>query len=233
MAEGILRSYVGDRFEVASAGTHPSIVRPEAIEAMRETGIDISSHRSKSVDEFTGRPPDWVITVCDNARSNCPVLPGAAALHWRFDDPAAVEGSWEERLAAFREIRDRIARRLRAFPPPAIRPAVEADRAAVDALLAGSELVPVDLDERFGESWIVAAREGSLVGVAGVEVHGEDALLRSVAVHADLRGAGLGAELAANRIAWARSRGLRALYLLTTSAAGYWPRFGFERIDRG
>ena len=116
MAEGILRNLTGDKFEVESAGVAPSKVRSEAIEAMREIGIDISGHRSKSVDEFTGQSFDHVITVCDNARDNCPVYPGnAVRIHWSFEDPAAVQGSQEERLAAFRTVRDQIQKRLNRF----------------------------------------------------------------------------------------------------------------------
>jgi arsenate reductase len=116
MAEGLLRHLGGDRFEVASAGTKPGIVRPEAIAVMSEIGIDISGHRSKSVDEFVGREFRYVITVCDNARDACPVLPGKTErLHWSFEDPAAVEGSEQERMAAFREIRDRIRTKIADF----------------------------------------------------------------------------------------------------------------------
>lgn len=116
MAEGWLRELGGDRFEVHSAGTRPSSVRPEAVEAMREVGVDISSHRSKSVDEFAGREFDYVITVCDNARESCPVFPGRTErVHWSFDDPAALEGTWGERLAAFRRVRDEIGGRLRGW----------------------------------------------------------------------------------------------------------------------
>ena len=116
MAEGILREIGGDRFEAQSAGVDPTRVRAEAIEAMREIGIDISAHRSKSVNEFVDQDFDYIITVCDNARESCPVFPGnASRIHWSFDDPAAVEGSHSERLAAFRTVRDQIADRLREF----------------------------------------------------------------------------------------------------------------------
>jgi arsenate reductase len=116
MAEGWLRALGGGRFEVDSAGTRPSTVRPEAVEAMREVGVDISSHRSKSVDEFAGREFDYVITVCDNARESCPVFPGKTErVHWSFEDPAALEGTWDERLAMFRRVRDEIEARLRAW----------------------------------------------------------------------------------------------------------------------
>lgn len=117
MAEGLLRHDSGDRFEVESAGTKPGHVRPEAIAAMREIGIDISSHRSKHVDEFENQSFDCVLTVCDNARETCPIYPGQTnRIHRNFEDPAAVEGSEEERLASFRRVRDQIREYLRAFP---------------------------------------------------------------------------------------------------------------------
>jgi arsenate reductase len=109
MAEGLLRHDAGDRYEVASAGTRPSRLRPEAVAVMAEIGIDISGHRSKSVDEFTGREFDAILTVCDNARETCPVFPGSGKrLHRSFEDPAAAEGGEQERLAAFRRVRDQI-----------------------------------------------------------------------------------------------------------------------------
>jgi len=117
MAEGLLRYDAGDRFEVFSAGTKPSQVRPEAISVMRELGIDIGGHRSKSVEEFAGQPFDYVLTVCDNARESCPIFPGKAALiHQSFEDPAAREGSDGERLTAFRRVRDQLRRYLTTFP---------------------------------------------------------------------------------------------------------------------
>ncbi len=116
MAEGLLRQALGGRFEVHSAGTKPGHVRPEAVAVMRELGIDISGHRSKHLDAFRATEFRYVITVCDNAAESCPVFPGPAErIHWSFEDPAAVEGSEEERLAAFRRIRDQIAARVRAF----------------------------------------------------------------------------------------------------------------------
>ena len=116
MAEGLLRHMGGDRFDVASAGVSPTRVRPEAIEAMRRIGIDISSHHSKSVDEFTGREFDYVITVCDNANEQCPVFPGEAKrIHWSFDDPAAAEGNDDEKLAVFERVRDEIKDRIITF----------------------------------------------------------------------------------------------------------------------
>jgi arsenate reductase len=116
MAEGLLRHEAGDRFAVYSAGTKPSVVRSEAIAVMNEIGIDISGHRSKSVEEFAGQELDYVITVCDNAKESCPVFPAATRrLHWPFEDPASVQGSDEERKAAFRRVRDQIRARITVF----------------------------------------------------------------------------------------------------------------------
>jgi arsenate reductase len=110
MAEGLLHDVFGDRFEIFSAGTRPSIVRPEAIRVMAEIGIDISDHRSKSVDEFADREIDYVITVCDNAQENCPYFPARTRfIHHAFADPADVEGDEEIRLTAFRTARDEIS----------------------------------------------------------------------------------------------------------------------------
>src|SRR5216684_2184216 len=101
MAEGLLRHLGGDTLEVHSAGTAPIGVSPLTIEAMREIGIDISAHRSKPVSEFEGQRFDTVITVCDSAAGHCPVFPGAPErIHWSLPDPAAVNGTHEEKLAA-------------------------------------------------------------------------------------------------------------------------------------
>jgi arsenate reductase len=117
MAEGLLRHDAGDRFDVESAGTRPGHVRPEAIAVMRELGIDISAHRSKSVDEFAGQHFDYVLTVCDNARESCPIFPGdCVTIHRNFEDPAALQGSETERMALFRRVRDELSDYLRSFP---------------------------------------------------------------------------------------------------------------------
>lgn len=118
MAQGLLAHDAGDRFEVESAGTKPSSVRLEAIAVMKELGIDISHHRSKSVREFEGQPFDYVLTVCDNARESCPVFPTTSRMiHSSFEDPAAVQGIEDHRLEAFRRIRDQLRQYLKTFPP--------------------------------------------------------------------------------------------------------------------
>ena len=122
MAEGILRHLAGDRFEVCSAGAAPACVRPEAVEALRETGIDIPLHRSKHVDEFKGQTFDYVLTVCDHARDVCPVYPGQGTrIHHNLEDPAAAPGGAEERLNAFRRVRDQITAYFQTADPFARR----------------------------------------------------------------------------------------------------------------
>ena len=110
MAEGILRHDGSDNFEVHSAGVNPSRVRPEAVEAMSEIGIDISSHTSKSADKFVGQNFDYIITVCDNARETCPFFPGhAERIHHSFEDPPAPGAAdLDSTMAIFRRVRDEI-----------------------------------------------------------------------------------------------------------------------------
>ncbi|MGH9786965.1 MAG: arsenate reductase ArsC [Terriglobia bacterium] len=114
MAEGLLRRIVPPAVvEVASAGTNPKPVHPDAIRIMREILVDISAQRSKPLDQFLGREFDYVITLCDEARQVCPTFPGAAERHhWSLPDPAAAQGPEEERLAAFRAVRNDLATRI-------------------------------------------------------------------------------------------------------------------------
>ena len=109
MAEGYLRHAAGERFEAISAGIEPKGLNPLAVEAMREIGIDISQQTSKDVVSLLGQHVPYVVTVCDNAKERCPIFPGTwKFLHWSLEDPAAAEGTAEERLAVFREVRDQI-----------------------------------------------------------------------------------------------------------------------------
>jgi arsenate reductase len=117
MAEGLLRHQAGDRLEVFSAGTTASFVRMQGIEVMKEIGIDISDHRSKSVDEFLNEAFDYVITVCEHANQRCPVFPGGAKrIHWSIDDPVRVGSRSEaEELDAFRRARQDLQQRILRF----------------------------------------------------------------------------------------------------------------------
>ena len=114
MGEGLLRHMAGDGWGVESAGTEPVGLNPLAVEAMKEVGIDISGQRSKSVAEFDGKKFEFVITVCDSAAESCPVFPNAPIrFHWSLPDPAATQGTHEEKLAAFRTVRKRLSQHLR------------------------------------------------------------------------------------------------------------------------
>ena len=116
MAEAVLRHVAPDRFEAASAGTHPTSVHPLAERALDAAGIDRTGLRSKSLDEVADEPFDWVITLCDDARAVCPVFPGAdQSLHWGYRDPASAEGPEAERLAAFERVLTQISERVRQF----------------------------------------------------------------------------------------------------------------------
>ncbi len=113
MAEGLLRSLGGERFEVFSAGTEATHVRPLAIRAMAELEIDISQQQSKTLERYLGEPFDDVITVCDAAAEACPVFPGAARRrHWSFEDPSKATGSESEQIEAYRQVRDEIRSRI-------------------------------------------------------------------------------------------------------------------------
>jgi arsenate reductase len=132
LAEGLLRTKGGDAFEVHSAGTHPRGVNPLTLRVLEDAGIDDSWARSKSVDEYLGQSFDYVITVCDQAREECPYFPGAQdSLHWGYDDPAAVDGTDEERLAAFRTVFTQMAERIGTFIPLAKKHHAEADATTI------------------------------------------------------------------------------------------------------
>lgn len=113
MAEGMLRAWSGDRYEVHSAGSEATEVRPLATRAMAEIGIDIGGQRSKTVREYDGQHFDLAVTVCEDASEACPYFPADRQLHWAFDDPAAATGDEAQRLEVFRRVRDEIAARIR------------------------------------------------------------------------------------------------------------------------
>jgi arsenate reductase len=117
MAEALLRHYGGDRFEAFSAGLEPKGMNPYTIQVMDEIGIDVRSQTSKDLRIYLGKQHfGYIITVCDNAEKNCPIFPGIAIrMHWGFEDPAAQEGSDEEKLAKFRQVRDQIAERIQVW----------------------------------------------------------------------------------------------------------------------
>ena len=241
MAEAVLKSY-DPTLEVFSAGTRPAPeVHPCAKQAMEEIGLDISEARPKSVDEFLGLPFDFVITVCADADASCPAFLGSVRrrMHIGFDDPAAAQGSQEAVMEEFRRVRDQIAIRFREFyldeiraAQPKLRPARASDLAAVKRLLAACQLCDAGLESQFPDGYAVTEAAGELVASAGIEVYGEDGLLRSVAVAEAHRNSGLGDALVLNRLQWAAKRSLRAIYLLTLTAPDYFAHRGFWQVDR-
>jgi arsenate reductase (thioredoxin) len=113
MAEGLLRNAAGDRFEVHSAGTEATRLRPLAIQAMREIGIDISTQTSKTLDPYVDQRFDYVITVCDDANESCPIFRNAThRIHWSLPDPSQATGSAERQLAVYRTVREELRRRI-------------------------------------------------------------------------------------------------------------------------
>ena len=116
MAEALLRHHGGDTFEVHSAGTEPKGINPLTHRVLAEAGIDASWARSKSVDEYRGESFDYIVTVCDQARQSCPTFPGVhESMHWDYEDPAAADGTEDERLAIFRRVFTEIGERVRQF----------------------------------------------------------------------------------------------------------------------
>jgi protein-tyrosine-phosphatase/N-acetylglutamate synthase-like GNAT family acetyltransferase len=240
MAEGLARHLFGPAAAVQSAGSQPSRVNPYAIEVMRELGIDLGGHVSKSVDTIDPATIDLVITLC--AEEVCPVfLSQAKRLHWPIPDPASDDPglSRDDMLARFRQARDTIRGKLAALQreldaapaAPVLRPARAEDRAAAEALLGRCALPVAGLADQFPAGYVVAGGE-PLVGLAGLEVHGSHGLLRSVAVDPGAGDRGLGRALVADRLAYARARGLASVFLLTTTAPGFFAALGFASCER-
>ena len=116
IAEGYIRHFAGDRFEVTSAGLEPGVVNPRAIQVMKEDGVDISTHTSDDVNQYVSQNFNYIITVCDHARERCPYFPGQAErIHWSFEDPAAARGTEDEILAVFQIVRDQIRDKIKEF----------------------------------------------------------------------------------------------------------------------
>jgi len=239
MAEGLARSLFGGLVRVQSAGSQPSRVNPNAVAAMREAGIDITGQRSKSVDEIDPASVGAVITLC--AEEVCPVWPGKITrMHWPLPDPASTDATLpaETLLARFRTARDELRLRIWGLASTNLPDGVSLGRptgdelAAIEALVRDSGLPTEVVRERFPEAYTVARRDGRVVGVAALETHDQCGLLRSVAVVPTERGRGTGVALIANRLAMAGATGIASVYLLTTTAAPLFRRFGFADADR-
>lgn len=237
MAEGLGRMIFGDRVPVMSAGSEPSQVNPYAIEVMREIGVDLSAHHSKSVQTIDPATVGTVIALC--AEEVCPVFLGKARqLHWPIPDPASKDPSIprEEMLARFRAARDNIREKLERFAAEEgiveVRPAQPDDLVPLLALIKAAGLPTSGVVDAFPHGYVVAHIAGALVAAAGLEVHGNNGLLRSVVVTPALRRTGLARKLVARLLDAGRERGLDAVYLLTTTAPECFARLGFERARR-
>jgi arsenate reductase len=239
MAEGLARTLFGGLVRVQSAGSQPTRINPSAVAAMQEVAIHITDQRSKSVDAIDPASIDAVITLC--AEEVCPVWPGKLArLHWPLPDPASTDPglSADALLARFRAVRDELRFRLWAFAstnvPDGITlgPPSGAELGAVDSLIRASALPTEVVRDRFPDAYVVARRGNDVVGVAALEAHERSGLLRSVAVAPGERGRGTGIAMVADRLATACANGLTSVYLLTTTAAPLFRRFGFADADR-
>lgn len=239
MAEGLARTLFGGLVRVQSAGSQPTRVNPNAIAVMREVGVDITGQRSKSVDAIDPASVGAVITLC--AEEVCPVWPGKLArMHWPLPDPATHDPDVpaDAVLARFRAVRDELRFRLWAFASTnlpegiALGAPTGGELAAIDALIGASALPTQVVRDRFPEAYVVARRGGEVVGVAALETHEHSGLLRSVAVAPGERGRGTGIALIADRLAMAWANGLASVFLLTTTAAPLFRRFGFVDADR-
>jgi amino-acid N-acetyltransferase len=214
-------------------------VNPHAVDAMREIGIDITGQRSKSVDAIDPASIDAVITLC--AEEVCPVWPGAfARMHWPLPDPAsaAPDASATSVATQFRWVRDELRLRLWTFAATNLPTGISlahpaaADQGAIEALIRASALPVEVVRDSFPDAYAVARRGSDIVGVAALEAHGDTGLLRSVAVAPGERGRGTGIALVGDRLATAATNGLASVYLLTTTAAPLFRRFGFAGADR-
>ena len=239
MAEGLARTLFGSVVRVQSAGSQPTQVNPSAIAAMREVGIDITGQSSKSVDAIDPASVDAVITLC--AEEVCPIWPRKLArMHWPLPDPASTDPtlSGDAVLARFRAVRDDLRFRIWAFASTNVPEGITlgaptgAELGAIEALIRASTLPAEVVRDRFPEAYVVARRDGEVVGVAALESHDQVGLLRSVAVAPGERGRGTGIALVADRLATAWANGLASIYLLTTTAAPLFHRFGFAVADR-
>lgn len=217
-----------------SAGTQPGDrVHPIVVEAMREVGIDLGDARPQKLTPELAEGAEMLITM--GCGDDCPYVPGLRREDWPLPDPKG------QPIEQVRALRDQIRRRVREFVETehlgkariTIRPAIAADEAAVSKLLITAGLVPLDPTAQFGPQYSVAVTaDGVLVGVAGIERHGSNGLLRSVVVAKEMQRQRIGKHLTGDRLRWAEEQGVHSVFLLTRTARDYWKQFGFTEIDR-
>jgi arsenate reductase len=235
MAEGWAKKlWPGVR--VQSAGTAPASLHPRAIEVMREVGIDLSGHHSKSVNAIDAQEIDTVITLCDE--ESCPVFPGhVRRWHWPIEDPAGRASTPEEERARFRAARDAIRTRIeesaREESECVVQAASASDLDEVRRLLNECGLPEEGVEDQWPQAYVVVKDDHRVVASAGLEVYGREGLLRSVAVAPQFRERGWGAQLLQERMRAAARSGVTRVFLLTTTAADFFLHHGFVPADRG
>lgn len=218
------------RVHATSAGTHPAArVHPEVVAAMREVGIDLSRARPQQLTPDLASHAAWLVTM--GCGEECPIVPGARREDWPLQDPKGQD------LAAVRAIRDEVRTRVEAFVQRegyGPIPIESADRNALSeiaAFLTANGLPVAGLAEH-ATDFLVARDAGRLVSTAALEVYGRDALLRSVAVDPAARGTGLGQRMTRAALDRATQRGVSRVFLLTETAATFFPKLGFRSIER-
>jgi arsenate reductase len=218
------------RVRAISAGTEPAArVHPEVVAAMREVGIDLEGARPQRLTPDLARDARWLVTM--GCGEECPIVPGVQREDWALQDPKG------QSLDAVRAIREDVRARVEAFAlragyaSPLIESGSRDTLPEVRAFLAANALPDAGLADHVAEL-LIARQDGRLVGTAALEIHGGDALLRSVAVDPSLRGTGLGQRLARAALDRAKDRGVMRVFLLTETATTFFPRFGFTTIDR-
>ena len=218
------------RAQAMSAGTQPAAqVHPEVVSAMREVGIDLRGARPQRLTPDLAHDATWLVTMgCDE---ECPLVPGVRREDWPLQDPKGQD------LGAVRTIRDEVRVRVEAFVQRERYDAVpieSVDRNVVPEIVSflTANGLPVAGLADHATDLLVARDAGRLVGTAALEIHGGDALLRSVAVETAMRGTGLGQRMTRAALDRARQRGVSRVFLLTETAAAFFPKFGFTSIDR-
>jgi N-acetylglutamate synthase-like GNAT family acetyltransferase/protein-tyrosine-phosphatase len=241
IAEGIARALAPRQVRISSAGATRGRVDPLAVRVLAELSVVISDQHPKALDEIDTTGVQAILVLSEEDPTP-PALRDVLRVHWPMPDPAAGGGSEEEKLLRYRAVRNELRRRLirvfarEAAPPEAgtgptltIGPASGGDLDGIKRLLVASLLPSRDVGGP-SQRFIVACENGRILGCAGIEAHGQDGLLRSMAVHWTRRSAGLGTKLHERAVFEAILAGVRTLYVVTTTAEDFFARHGYRRI---
>lgn len=241
IAEGIARALAPRNVAISSAGMTRGHVDPLAVRVLAELSVDIADQRSKALEEVDTSDVGAVITLAEEVRVP-PALREALHLHWPLPDPAAGKGSDEERLAAYRAVRNELRRRLlrafardhlpvtQAIPTVTVEPAAGGDHDAIKAILAASLLPSRDIGHP-NQRFVIARQNGRVLGCAGLEHYGENGLARSIAVDWTRRTSGLGSRLHERLLHEAICCGVKRLFVITATAEDFFARHGYSRVS--